>query len=64
MIRLLAYARARLAEPSTWTAIGSGLAALGFNTASPEWQTVCALGTALALMLGAFIPESKPEDAA
>ena len=59
MLNLLKYLDARLAEPSTWTAIATLLVALHVNVSSPLMQAITLWGTGFSGVLGFLISESS-----
>jgi len=47
----------RMKEPSTWSAIAAGMAAVGISMPAGVWQGVVGIGTGIAVLAGIFITE-------
>ncbi|MFZ3193747.1 MAG: hypothetical protein WA154_11160 [Moraxellaceae bacterium] len=62
--RLLAYARARMAEASTWRALVLVLTAAGLKLEPAQHEVIVMVGLALAGLIGTLFPDrKKPEGA-
>ena len=59
VLSLLKYIDARLAEPSTWSAIAALLVALHVNVSSDLWHAVTLWGVGASGVLGFLIAESS-----
>lgn len=51
---------ARLREPSTWSSIAILLGLAGIHLAPDTWTAVVSIGTGLAAVAGALLPERVP----
>lgn len=57
--RLLAYARARMAEASTWRALVLVLTAAGLNLSPAQHEAIIAIGLGVAGLIGVLFPDRK-----
>lgn len=61
--KIISWVLARLKEPSTWASIAAtgllGFLGLDASEASPLWQAIVMVGTAIATLLGVVLSE-KP----
>lgn len=57
--RLLDYARARMAEASTWRALVLILTATGLQLTEAQHEAIIAVGLAVAGLIGVAFPDRK-----
>ncbi len=62
MSALLWYLLRRLAEKSTWVALGSVITAMGVTINPEQWQAIMALGMGIPGLISVFLPANVTEN--